>query len=86
MNDRQRQDAPELPASLRGLQAMQIRDVENGSSSPVSLSAGASVVDWTPQESVHLAGYPHAKRMSTGTHDPLLAAALCVGDGREIYW
>ena len=45
------------------------------------LTAGAAQVDITPREPVFLFGYPHVPRVSTGVHDPLYAAALCLGDG-----
>ncbi len=46
------------------------------------LLAAAAAVDITPADSQFLWGYPHAARMSTGVHDPLLASALYLGDGR----
>src|SRR5687768_5217003 len=45
---------------------------------PTIFRAGAISVDITPQTSLHLAGYPHVKRHSAGTHDPLLSSALYV--------
>src|SRR2546421_6806891 len=45
------------------------------------LLAGAAAVDITPDRSLHLAGYPHVTRYSTGVHDPLLSSALCLGAG-----
>ena len=49
--------------------------------------AGAAAVDITPDRSLHLFGYPHVARMSTGTHDPLLSSALylCEGDQHQLY-
>ena len=47
-----------------------------------TLSAGASAVDITPQDSQFLYGYPHVKRYSTGIHDPLLSSALYLSDGQ----
>ncbi|MBL9199655.1 MAG: neutral/alkaline non-lysosomal ceramidase N-terminal domain-containing protein [Opitutaceae bacterium] len=44
--------------------------------------AGAAVSDITPAGSVHLFGYPHVRRMSTGVHDPLECAALCLRAAR----
>ena len=38
--------------------------------------------DITPAGSVHLFGYPHVRRMSTGVHDPLECAALCLRAAR----
>ncbi|MDW8344107.1 MAG: hypothetical protein RMM51_06410 [Verrucomicrobiae bacterium] len=42
----------------------------------MSLRAGAAVRDISPTRPIQLSGYPHAIRISTGIHDPLLAAAL----------
>jgi neutral ceramidase len=47
------------------------------------LKAGTGRADVTPREPVFLWGYPHVERMSTGVHDPLLATALCLDDGRR---
>ncbi len=49
----------------------------------MSLRAGASVVDISPAGPVALFGYPHVERIATGVHDPLLASALCLDDGRQ---
>lgn len=46
------------------------------------LVAGAAVTDITPKESAFLFGYPNVPRWSTGVHDPLLASALYVSDGK----
>jgi neutral ceramidase len=46
------------------------------------LLAGAAAIDITPVESCFLWGYPHVARYSTGVHDPLLASALYLSDGR----
>ena len=43
-----------------------------------ALLAGAATVDITPAGSVFLFGYPHARRHSTGVHDPLQCTALCL--------
>jgi hypothetical protein len=40
------------------------------------LKAGAAEKEITPEYPVFLAGYPHVKRISEGTHDPLLANAV----------
>ncbi|HIA47864.1 MAG TPA: hypothetical protein EYN96_07815, partial [Candidatus Hydrogenedentes bacterium] len=48
-----------------------------------TLTAGAAAVDITPTQSLHLFGYPHVERFSTGVHDPLFASALYIHDGRE---
>jgi hypothetical protein len=45
--------------------------------------AGAAFRDITPTKSQFLYGYPHVERMSTGVHDPLLASALYLNDGRN---
>ncbi|MBL7650265.1 MAG: neutral/alkaline non-lysosomal ceramidase N-terminal domain-containing protein, partial [Candidatus Hydrogenedentes bacterium] len=47
------------------------------------LFAGAAEVDITPETSLHLFGYPHVKRNSTGVHDPLLSSALYLRSGGE---
>jgi len=47
----------------------------------IGLTAGTARVDITPHEPMFLYGYPHARRLSTGTHDPLFASALCLDDG-----
>jgi len=51
------------------------------------LYAGAASIDITPTQSLHLFGYPHVERFSTGVHDPLLASALyvCAGDGEALF-
>jgi neutral ceramidase len=46
-----------------------------------TLLAGAAAIDITPENSLHLAGYPFVKRNSTGVHDPLLSSALYLSDG-----
>ena len=49
------------------------------------LFAGAATADITPQQSLHLAGYPHVSRNSTGVHDPLLSSALYLeSDGQRV--
>lgn len=42
----------------------------------MTLLAGVAKVEITPPCGAQLFGYPHARRLSTGTHDPLLASAL----------
>lgn len=42
------------------------------------LLAGSASSDVTPKQPVHLFGYPHVQRTSTGVYDPLLASALCI--------
>ena len=57
------------------------------SGTSTKLLAGAAAVDITPDRSLHLAGYPHVTRYSTGVHDPLLSSALCLdaGDTRVLF-
>ncbi len=47
------------------------------------LLAGAAAVDITPATSLHLFGYPHVARNSTGVHDPLYSSALYLKSGGE---
>jgi neutral ceramidase len=49
---------------------------------PSALIAGAATTDITPIDSQFLFGYPHVRRFSTGTHDPLLSSALFLSDGK----
>jgi neutral ceramidase len=51
------------------------------------LLAGAAQVDITPKRPMHLYGYPHVERTSTGVHDPLMASALYVraGSGEALF-
>jgi len=46
------------------------------------LTAGVATKDITPRKPLFLAGYPGVERLSTGTHDPLLASALYLSDGK----
>jgi len=46
------------------------------------IRVGAEAVDVTPTGPMFLYGYPHARRVSTGAHDPLLASAMYVDNGR----
>jgi hypothetical protein len=46
------------------------------------LTVGAATVDITPPAGFRMAGYFN-ERLSTGTHDPLLAKALVIGDGKS---
>jgi hypothetical protein len=48
-----------------------------------TLLAGAAEVDITPHNSLHLAGYPFARRDSTGVHDKLLSSALYLRSGKN---
>jgi Neutral/alkaline non-lysosomal ceramidase, N-terminal len=45
------------------------------------LTVGAAAVDITPPVGFRMAGYFN-ERLSTGTHDPLMAKALVIGDGK----
>jgi neutral ceramidase len=49
--------------------------------------AGTAAVNITPDRSLHLFGYPHVARQSTGTHDPLFSTALYLesGAGRQLF-
>lgn len=51
-------------------------------SANTGLLAGAAALDITPDKSLHLCGYPHVARNSTGTLDPLLVSALYLADGK----
>ncbi len=42
------------------------------------LRAGFGRADIMPKSPCFLCGYPHVERTSTGTHDPLLASAICL--------
>lgn len=48
----------------------------------MSLRAGIATRDITPRKPLFLVGYPHEPRVSTGVHDPLLASALFLNDGK----
>lgn len=45
------------------------------------LRAGFGRTDITPLNPCFLVGYPHVERISTGTHDPLYASAVCLENG-----
>ena len=47
------------------------------------LLAGAAQRDISPTKPMQLAGYPHVARVSTGIHDPLLASALFLVNGKQ---
>lgn len=47
----------------------------------MSLQAACASRDISPRKPLFLLGYPHVPRTSTGIHDPLLAAALCLRAG-----
>lgn len=47
------------------------------------LLAGAGREDISPRDSQFLFGYPHVERFSTGIHDPLQSAALCLRSGER---
>src|SRR6476661_534258 len=53
------------------------------SKSGVSLMAGAASIEISPVDSMFLSGYPHVKRYSTGTHDPLLSSSLFLDAGGQ---
>ncbi len=46
--------------------------------------AGTAVRDISPRTPMALFGYPHVERILTGIHDPLLASALCLRNGRSV--
>ncbi len=46
-----------------------------------TIQVGASEADISPQNPVHLFGYPGVERLSTGMHDPLMATTLLIDDG-----
>ena len=48
------------------------------------LYAGAAREDISPRDSQFLFGYPHVERYSTGIHDPLHSAALCLKSGDQV--
>lgn len=47
------------------------------------MNAGAAQRDLSPTRPMPLCGYPHVERLSTGIHDPLLAAALYLENGAD---
>ena len=47
------------------------------------LHVGAAVIDISPAHPVPLSGYPHARRISTGIHDPVLSSALYLENGSQ---
>jgi hypothetical protein len=49
---------------------------------PQTCLAGGGWRDITPSKPAFLYGYPHVERQSTGVHDPLLASAFYLSDGR----
>ena len=49
----------------------------------MALRAGAAQRDISPIHPMQLAGYPHVRRISTGVHDPLLAAVLFLTNGHQ---
>ncbi len=55
----------------------------NATSKTHQLLAGVSTRDITPRKPLFLVGYPHVPRVSTGTHDPLLASALFLSNGKS---
>ncbi len=62
---------------------MKKSEFQSGTIDPVrdkahGLRAGFGRADITPKTPCFLCGYPHVERTSTGTHDPLLASAICL--------
>ncbi|MBI2441327.1 MAG: hypothetical protein HYV35_08155 [Lentisphaerae bacterium] len=49
----------------------------------MNLCAGTATIDISPKSPMQLDGYPHVRRVATGTHDPLLASALYLQNGDE---
>ena len=49
----------------------------------MTLYAGAARRDISPIKPVQLCGYPHVRRISSGSHDPLLASALYLRSGGD---
>lgn len=49
----------------------------------IGIRAGAACRDISPATPVALYGYPHVERISTGIHDPLLAAVLVLQGGGQ---
>lgn len=45
--------------------------------------SGSAAVEITPDSSQFLYGYPHFLRYSQGVHDPILASAIALSDGRQ---
>ena len=48
----------------------------------MTFMAGVAVRDITPRKPLFLVGYPNVPRISAGVHDPLLASALYLSDGK----
>ena len=46
----------------------------------MTLLAGAAIVDITPPPGLMMCGYAARTEPATGTHDPLTARALVIGD------
>ena len=64
---------------------METGDRKSEIENPGGLCAGFGRADITPGKPCFLVGYPHVERISTGTHDPLLASALCLeNEGRTL--
>ena len=51
----------------------------------MNLQAGVAIRDLSPRKPLFLVGYPHMPRTSTGMHDALLASALFLSDGKDVY-
>jgi neutral ceramidase len=69
-----------LPRLLLGLVAMTVAAAPCLSAEPIA--AGVAVVDITPPVPYRMCGY-FSERLSTGTHDPLLAKAIVLKQGQE---
>ena len=49
----------------------------------MTLKAGKSIIDISPENPMFLVGYPHVERISNGIHDPLLASSLYLENGND---
>jgi len=58
-----------------------MKSEQRKSGKPGGLRVGFARRDITPKTPCFLVGYPHVERMSTGTHDPLFASAVCLENG-----
>ncbi|MCX7427088.1 MAG: neutral/alkaline non-lysosomal ceramidase N-terminal domain-containing protein [Planctomycetia bacterium] len=69
-----------LLAVLTGVLAMTVVGADRVSAEPIE--AGVAVVDITPPVPYRMSGY-YMERLSTGTHDPLLAKAIVLKQGQQ---
>ncbi|MCX7425741.1 MAG: neutral/alkaline non-lysosomal ceramidase N-terminal domain-containing protein [Planctomycetia bacterium] len=67
-------------AVLTGVLAVTVIGADRGSAEPIA--AGVAVVDITPPVPYRMCGY-YAQRLSTGTHDPLLAKAIVLKQDQQ---